>query len=82
MAKRKDPNAEFFRKHPGVIPNVRRYEYTDGAGKILESWERNKDGILVETTERDKLYQEIADATEAIEKMREKGVNDGQSIQN
>lgn len=70
-------NEVFFSKHPGVIPNVRRYEYTDPAGNIIESWERNEDGILVETTERDKLYQEIADAQEAIEAIRTKEANTG-----
>ena len=61
---------KFFDTHPGVIPNITRYERTDLAGKVIESWERNKNGVMVDVTERDKLYAEIEAAQEALEAAR------------
>ena len=62
----------FFDTHPGVIPHVTRYERTDMSGKLLESWERDKNGVMVETTKRDLLYAEIISAQEALDKMKER----------
>lgn len=62
----------FFDTHPGVTFNVTRYERSDEKGKIIESWERDKNGVMVDVTKRDKLYAEIAEAQEALEEMRTK----------
>lgn len=62
---------EFFDTHPGVIPNITRFEATDGAGKLIESWERDKNGVMVNTTKRDKLYAELIEAQEQINKLKE-----------
>lgn len=56
----------FFDTHPGVTPNVRRYERTDMTGKLIESWERDKNGVMVDVTKRDLLYKELEDAQEAL----------------
>lgn len=63
---------EFFDTHPGVIPNITRFERLDGAGNVVESWERNKNGVMVETTQRDKLYAELEEAQEKLSKLKEK----------
>lgn len=64
-------NGPFFKKHPDVIPNVTRFESTDCAGKLIESWERDKNGRMVNTTKRDKLYAELIEAQEQINKLKE-----------
>lgn len=60
----------FFDTHPGVTPNVRRYERTDMTGKLVESWERDKNGVMVDVTKRDLLYKELEDAQENIDKLK------------
>ena len=57
----------FFDTHPGVTRNVKRYERLDGSGNVIESWERNEKGVMVDVTKRDELYRKIADAKEALE---------------
>lgn len=45
--------------------------YTDyDGGKLKEKWERNKDGILVDVTAREKAREELIRAKEELEKMR------------
>lgn len=68
---------EFFEKYPDVTPHVTRFERQDASGKIEESWERNEQGIMVNMTARDKLYEEIEAAQEALEDLREKENNNG-----
>lgn len=60
----------FFDTHPGVTPNVRRYERTDMTGKLIESWERDKNGVMVDVTKRDLLYKELENAQETIDKLK------------
>lgn len=60
---------EFFDTHPGVMPQVRRYEQLDEKGDIIESWERDKNGVMVNVTKRDALYKELIEAQEAIDKL-------------
>ena len=57
----------FFDTHPGVTPHVTRYERTDMSGKLIESWERNKNGVMVNTTARDILRDKLARAQEELE---------------
>lgn len=64
----------FFEKHPDVIKDVTRFEQTDAEGHILESWERNKNGEMVETTERDLLRQKYIKAKEEVDKISVKKV--------
>lgn len=71
---------EFFDTHPGVVPHVTRYEQLDGSGKVIESWERDKNGVMVNVTARDKLYREIADAQDALEEIKAKGRKQSWSI--
>ena len=45
--------------------------YTDyDGGKLKEKWERNKDGILIDVTAREKAREELIRAKEEVEKMR------------
>ena len=69
-------DGEFFDTHPGVTPNVTRYENRDTNGKLIESWERNKSGKMINVTQRDKLYAELEAAQEALEKTREEMKDD------
>ena len=62
----------FFDKHPDVIKNILRFEATDETGHIVESWERNSKGIMVETTKRDMLREELIAAQEAYDRLKEK----------
>lgn len=64
----------FFEKYRDITPNVTRFERTDSDGDIIESWERGDDGRMHETTERDKLREEIIAAQEQIAKLE--GKND------
>lgn len=66
----------FFDAHPDVYPFVRRYERVDGSGEIIESWERNKSGVMIDVTQRDKLYAEIVKAQDNIESIRKKEVRE------
>lgn len=59
----------FFEKYPDIYPDVTRYEHFDQKGKIIESWERGDDGRMHETTQRDKLREEIVAAQEALNKL-------------
>lgn len=61
----------FFDTHPGVTPNVTRYERTDMSGKLVESWERNKNGVMVNVTKRDALIAQTIEAEEALNKLKE-----------
>lgn len=63
-------DGEFFDTHPGVIPAVTRYEQINERGEIAESWERDKNGRMINVTMRDRLYKEIADAQDALEEIR------------
>lgn len=62
----------FFDKHPDVIKNILRFEATDEAGHIVESWERNDKGVMVETTKRDLLREELIAAQEAYDRLKDK----------
>ena len=62
----------FFEKYPDIYPDVTRYERTDTDGSIIESWERADDGHMIETTERDKLREEIVAAEEQLAKLEAK----------
>lgn len=65
-------SGEFFDTHPGVIPHVTRYESRDLAGNLIESWERDKNGVMVNVTARDNTYAELIAAQEALERLRGK----------
>ena len=62
----------FFEKYPDIYPDVTRYERIAADDSIIESWERGSDGRMHETTQRDKLREEIVKAQEQIEKLEEK----------
>lgn len=62
----------FFEKYPDVYEDVRRYERFDTKGQLIESWERGDDGRMHETTQRDKLREEIIAAQEQIERLEDK----------
>jgi hypothetical protein len=68
----------FFDTHPGVTRNVKRYEKLDGSGNVIESWERNEKGVMVDVTKRDKLRAEIVAAQEALNNIKEKESKHGQ----
>ena len=62
----------FFEKYPDVYPDITRYERTDEKGHIIESWERGQDGRIHDTTERDKIREQIIEAEETLAKLEEK----------
>ena len=62
----------FFEKHRDIYPDVTRYELTDVKGHIIERWERGKDGRMHETTQRDKLREQIVAAEETLSKLEAK----------
>lgn len=68
----------FFDTHPGVTPYVTSYTREDGAGNVIESWERDKNGVMIDVTKRDKLRAEIAAAQEALNNIKEKESKHGQ----
>ena len=41
-------------------------------GKLVEKWERDKDGYLVDVTRREKAREEIARIQEELEELRRK----------
>lgn len=65
----------FFDKHPDVIKNITRFEATDLEGNIVESWERNESGVMVETTQRDRLREELVKAQEELQRIKDKEAN-------
>lgn len=56
----KKTNQTFEEKHPGVWPGVNRFEVLDANGGIKELWIRNKNGVMVDVTEKYLLEREIA----------------------
>ena len=62
----------FFDKYPDIYPDVTRYERLDEKGHVLESWERGDDGRMRETTQRDKIREELIAAEEALSKLEDK----------
>ena len=58
----------FWEKHPDVYPEVIRYIDTDEKGNILECWERNKEGIMVDVTAREKARLELEKAQKEYER--------------
>lgn len=62
---------EFWDKHPDVWPGVTRYIDTSEDGDILEVWERNRDGIMVDVTERERLRAKIVALQEEVDKYKE-----------
>ena len=67
-------NGEFFDKHPDVIGNVTKFEKYDIEGNLIEYWERNENGILVDRTEQKLLEIEIAKAEKELEKYIEEDI--------
>lgn len=57
---------EFFEKYPKVLPTVQRFEKLDSEQNIIESWERDANGEMVNVTERDKLRLKISRAKEDL----------------
>lgn len=71
-------NTLFKEAHPELVERFEGKEgldwvnsYTDYKdGRINERWERNKEGVLVDVTAREKAREELARATEELEKIR------------
>ena len=61
----------FFDTHPGVTTNVTRYERMDEEGNLVEVWERNDKGVMVDVTEVERLRIEIEAARSALNKIEE-----------
>lgn len=59
---------EFFDKHPGVIKGVSKYQSFDTDGNLLEYWERDENGYMVDMTERKLLEIEIEKAEKELDK--------------
>lgn len=56
----------FWKKHPDVWPGVKRYIDRDSKDNILECWERNEEGIMVDVTEVERAKMELVKAQEAL----------------
>ena len=70
-------NKDFIEKNPELAKHlIDKYgdvdwvkKYTDVKdGKIVKAWERNKQGVLVDVTARERAKQELAAAYEAYNK--------------
>ena len=57
----------FYAKHPDIKGVVNKYTRTDINGNILEVWERDETGTLVDVTERVRLEREVQEAKKALE---------------
>lgn len=62
----------FFTKYPDVYPNVKTFVATDEEGNIVEQWERDKSGRMVDVTQRALLEQEVAKARQNLDKLCQK----------
>ena len=58
----------FWDIHPDVYPEVTRYIDTDEKGNIRECWERNKSGIMVDVTARERARLELEKAQREYER--------------
>ena len=58
----------FWDLHPDVYPEVTRYIDTDEKGNILECWERNKEGIMVDVTAREQARMDLEKAQKEYER--------------
>ena len=56
----KKTDQTFEEKYPGVWSGVNRFEVLDANGGIKELWIRDKNGVMVDVTEKYLLEQEIA----------------------
>lgn len=77
-------NTLFIKAHPNLAKiMIDRYgdldwlnKYSDEKnGRITEYWERNKDGVLVDVTAREKAREELERAKEEYEALRMKELN-------
>ena len=53
----------------GTVNRYTREEFIDGRSTLVESWERNADGVMVDVLERDKLAKELEDAKHKYENL-------------
>lgn len=66
---------ELLQKHPDLeelittYPILKVYKITDN-DKIVEYWEKNKDGHWVDQTQREKLREQIEADKEELEQLR------------
>lgn len=66
---------ELLQKHPDLeelittYPSLKVYKITDN-DKIVEYWEKNKDGHWVDQTQREKLREQIEADKEELEQLR------------
>lgn len=56
----KKTDQTFEEKYPGVWSGTNRFEVLDANGGIKELWIRDKNGVMVDVTEKYLLEQEIA----------------------
>lgn len=67
---------ELLQKHPDLeelittYPSLKVYKITDRDDKIVEYWEKNKDGHWVDQTQREKLREQIEAYKEELEQLR------------
>lgn len=59
----------FWKKHPDVYKSVTRFTDTDQKGNIIEAWERDANGVMVDVTAREQARQELIRAQEACDKL-------------
>ena len=68
-------NRAFIETHPDLAKRFNNdldwlNVYTDYEnGKITQRWERNKEGVLVDVTAREKAKEELANAQEELAKL-------------
>lgn len=53
----------------GIVNRYTREEFVDGHNTLVESWERDENGVMVDVLERDRLLRELADAKSAYENL-------------
>lgn len=58
----------FWDLHPDVYPEVTRYIDTDEKGNILECWERDKEGVMIDVTARERARMDLEKAQKEYER--------------
>lgn len=66
----------FWEKHPDVYPGVIRFTDTAMNGDIIEYWERDKDGVMVDHTAIAQARLELARAQEKAARYIDKDEED------
>lgn len=63
---------EFWELHPDVWPGVKTYVDADPKGNIIEYWERDENGVMIDRTDYAQARLELARAQENYDNFMDK----------